>query len=265
MLAISHHENQCFAFKSLSYCHCINCHFYITAPLLVLPVMAPVPKPEPVNLLHPIQHNWDKISPTLSTYNQVLGGLGTIFSFASAIALIVSHDFRFPKWPFTQDRWYPKPDVDKTEAESKDEVTEEQIIEDELAEVAAGLAKRSVHARELKWVDRELVSDDLQRRKLLRSADLLTTGDELDEFLQEIEQEVEEIAETIKETTAEIYNDVKPGLGEIVDGAREVGDRIVDDLADLFNQNKNATKGTNGTQKGEVARSTMKTRRAFRY
>ena len=121
--------------------------------------MAPVAEPEPVNLLHPVQDNWDKINPALNTYNKVLGGLGTVFSFAAAIALIVNHDFRFPKWPFTAERWNPKPDVDKDAAEKADEVTEEQIIEDELAEVAAGLAKRALQERPLRWVDDVLVAD----------------------------------------------------------------------------------------------------------
>jgi hypothetical protein len=121
-----------------------------------VPDPSPEPKPEPVNLLHPVQHNWDKISPALRTYNEVIGGAGTIFAFASAIALIVSHKFRPPKWPFTPDRWNPKPDIAKDEDEKEEEVTEEQIVEDELAEVAAaGIAKRSPRARELKWIDEE--------------------------------------------------------------------------------------------------------------
>lgn len=83
----------------------------------------------------------------------VLDGLGTIFGFVSAIALIVSHDFRFPKWPFTADRWSPKPSEVK-EKEDKDakekEITEEQLIEDELAEAVGRLNRRSLE------VDRDI-------------------------------------------------------------------------------------------------------------
>jgi len=75
----------------------------------------------------------------------VLGGLSTIFGFASAIALIVSHDFRLPKWPFTRERWNPKPAEvkEKEKAAEEDAIPEEQPIQDELVEAVRRLIKRS--------------------------------------------------------------------------------------------------------------------------
>ena len=132
------------------------------------PVPDPSPNPKPINVLEPVQHNWDKIDPWLGRYNQVLGGLGTVFGFASAIALIASHGFKPPKWPFTSERWNPKPNVEKDEEEKAEEVTEEDLVEDELADVAAaGLAKRELHQRELNF-EHDFVSDDyfyLEKRK----------------------------------------------------------------------------------------------------
>jgi hypothetical protein len=109
--------------------------------------MAPVPAPKPWNPLAPIQNNWDKIGPVHSAYGQILGGLGTIFGVAAAIAVIVEHGGKFPKWPFTRARWNPKPKVDGGEGE----VTEDQIVEDELAEVVGAVGKRSLHENELQW------------------------------------------------------------------------------------------------------------------
>jgi len=75
----------------------------------------------------------------------ILRGLSTIFSFVSAIALIASHGFRLPKWPFTQERWNPKPTELKAKAEKaaeEDGGTEEQPVQDELAEAVGRLNKR---------------------------------------------------------------------------------------------------------------------------
>lgn len=75
----------------------------------------------------------------------VLGGLGTIFGFASTIALIVSHNFKLPKWPFTMERWNPKPTEVKEQEEKDKEVSKETLIEDELALAAGGaMIKRSI-------------------------------------------------------------------------------------------------------------------------
>ena len=134
------------------------------------PTPNPYPAPEPLNPIGPIQDHWDTINPWLGRYNKVLGGLGTVFSFASAIALIASHKFQPPKWPFTSERWNPKPNVDG--AEKEEEVTEEQIIEDELAEVAAGAAvvgKRGVAEADLDWIDLDFLSQvdlSLEKRNL---------------------------------------------------------------------------------------------------
>ena len=87
----------------------------------------------------------------------VIGGLGTIFALASTFALIVEHKGRLPKWPFTSERWNPKPTVD---SKKKAEVSEEDIVEDELAEVVGALGKRSFLEDDgLDWVNDDLRND----------------------------------------------------------------------------------------------------------
>src|ERR1700734_3407615 len=111
--------------------------------------MAPLPVPEPFNPIAPIQNNWDKISPYNKGYLAILGGIGTVFGFATAISLIVEHQGKPPKWPFTRDRWNPKPTID---GDKKEEVSEEQIVDDELAEVVGVLDKRSLFEEDvLEW------------------------------------------------------------------------------------------------------------------
>jgi hypothetical protein len=118
--------------------------------------MAPVPAFKP---LKPLQDNWDKVKPWHDRYMGVLGGLGTIFGFATAIALVVEHKFKLPKWPFKKDRWNPKPTAEKKQEEKdKEEVTEEQIMEDELAEVVGALGKREFMDDTLDWLDEDTVS-----------------------------------------------------------------------------------------------------------
>jgi hypothetical protein len=107
--------------------------------------MAPIPAVW--NPVAPIQNNWDNIKPWHEGYGAVLGGLGTIFAAASAIALIVDHKGKPPKWPFTRDNWNPKHTLDG----GKEEVTEDQILDDELAEVVETLGKRSLQTEELEW------------------------------------------------------------------------------------------------------------------
>ena len=120
--------------------------------------MAPVPDPAVWNPIAPIQNNWNKIEPWQKGYMAVLGGLGTIFAFASTIALIAEHRWRLPKWPFTAARWNPKPTVDK----DKDEVTDEQIVDDELAEVVGALNKRNLNEEdELEWFNEDLYHESL--------------------------------------------------------------------------------------------------------
>ena len=70
-------------------------------------------------------------------YSMVLGGLTTVMGFAGVVALLVEKGFKLPKWPFTKERWNPKPNVDNDE--EMEEVTEEDILDDELAQVAGGL------------------------------------------------------------------------------------------------------------------------------
>lgn len=90
----------------------------------------------------------------------VLGGLGTIFGFATAVALIVEHKFKPPKNPFKKERWNPKPTAEKKQEEKeKEEVTEEQIMEDELAEVVGALGKREFMEDDLDWYGDGFVSE----------------------------------------------------------------------------------------------------------
>src|SRR6202021_720864 len=112
--------------------------------------MSPIPTTN-LNPLSPLQNNWDKITPWVNGYNKILGGLGTIFGFASAIALIASHKFHPPKWPFKGSHWHPKPDILGSDDWRQQEIDEEIILEDELAEVAAGLRKRDII--NLDWTD----------------------------------------------------------------------------------------------------------------
>lgn len=121
--------------------------------------MAPVPDPAVWNPIAPIQNNWNKIEPIQKGYMGVLGAAGVIFGFVSTIALIVEHKGQLPKWPFTSERWNPKPTVD---SKKKAEVTEEDIVEDELAEVVGVLNKRNFNFLEedkLEWFNDDLLDD----------------------------------------------------------------------------------------------------------
>jgi len=137
--------------------------------------MAPIPEPEPKfpNPLAPIQNNWDKIEPWHNAYMNILGSLGTIFAVGSVIALIAEHKWKLPKWPFTHDRWNPKPNVDD---ENPPEVTEEDLIEDELAEIAAGVGpapgaakKESRKEMERIWADGKIAEQTEQTSTLSRT------------------------------------------------------------------------------------------------
>ena len=126
--------------------------------------MAPVPDPAVWNPVAPIQNNWDKIEPWQKGYMAVLGSLGTVFAFAHTLALIVEHKWRLPKWPFTAKTWNPKPtvDKDKDKDEKNDEVTKEQIVEDELTQAVGGLNKRNMNDEdELIWFNEDLFHDSV--------------------------------------------------------------------------------------------------------
>jgi len=90
-----------------------------------------------------------------------LGALGTVFGFASTIALIVEHGGKLPRWPFTREHWQPKPSSEKKKDKKEDEVTEEDLVADELAQMAGGLKKRSLTNEDL-----ELLEEALFRRSL---------------------------------------------------------------------------------------------------
>jgi hypothetical protein len=95
---------------------------------------------------------------------EVIGDISTVFGAAAAIALIVDHGGKLPKWPFTGDRWNPKPTVDKKE----DEVSEDQLVEDELAEVVGSLGKRSLDEKELEWFNDDVLNDAIEFGKLFK-------------------------------------------------------------------------------------------------
>jgi hypothetical protein len=119
--------------------------------------MAPLPVPAPWNPIAPIQNNWDKIAPWNNGYLAILGGISTIFGFATAISLIVEHKGKPPKWPFTRERWNPKPTID---GNKKEEVSDEQIVDDELAEAVGALGKRSfLQEHVLEWYPIDLVDN----------------------------------------------------------------------------------------------------------
>ena len=119
--------------------------------------MAPLPEPAIWNPIAPIQNNWASIEPWHKGYMATLGALGTIFGLGATVALIVEHKGRLPKWPFTSERWNPKPTVDD---KKKPEVSEEDIIEDELAEAVGALTKRSILEDDrLEWYKDDVLDD----------------------------------------------------------------------------------------------------------
>ena len=61
----------------------------------------------------------------------MLSGLSTNYGFATVIALIASHNFNPPRWPFTREIWNPKPMELKQQMDRDKEVTQEDIIESE--------------------------------------------------------------------------------------------------------------------------------------
>ena len=97
-----------------------------------------------------------------------LGALGTIFGFASTIALIVAHDGKPPRWPFAKKYWNPKPTSEKKEEDKKDDITEEDLVADELAQIAGALTKRSLTEEDLEWQDESLFHESLFKRDGIR-------------------------------------------------------------------------------------------------
>lgn len=133
--------------------------------------MTPVPgKFQP---LKPIQDNWESIKPWQDGYMNILSGLGTVFGFAAAVALVVSHKFKLPKWPFKKDRWNPKPTAEKkAEEKAKEEVSDDQIMEDELAGVVGALGKREFLVDGEDWLAEDIVSEPIA--SLSKRAGMLT-------------------------------------------------------------------------------------------
>jgi hypothetical protein len=117
--------------------------------------MAPVASPAVWNPIAPIQNNWGTIEPIIQGYTTILGGLGTIFALGATLALIAEHKGKLPKWPFTAERWNPKPTVD---SDKKQEISEDDIVEDELAQAAGTLNKRSLNEDDLEWFNDEILN-----------------------------------------------------------------------------------------------------------
>jgi hypothetical protein len=95
------------------------------------------PTPAVWNPLSGVGDWYARIEVPDMVYSMILGGLSTVMGFAGVVALLVEKGFKLPKWPFTKERWNPKPNVDKDK--KTEEVTEEDILDDELALVAGGL------------------------------------------------------------------------------------------------------------------------------
>jgi hypothetical protein len=215
--------------------------------------MAPVPVPEAWNPIAPIQKNWDKIEPFHKGYGEVLGGLGTIFGAAAAIALIAEHG-GFPKWPFTRARWNPKPKIDGAE----DEVSEDQIVEDELAEIVGTLGKRSLDEDHLDWYDDDLLfeSTSLAKRDGLNIKYTANIG---------TDEEDEKVADSIKHGIDVVEQEV----GDIVDTAVGVGTEIIDDIKKIFGGDggpkSNETENADTFAKGNASVETTARRLVVRF
>jgi hypothetical protein len=100
----------------------------------------------------------------------------------------------------------------------------------------------------------------------------LTIGGDLDDILNDLEQGIGEIGETLKNATKdavekgkEIYEDAKPGIDEIVEGAQKAGERVWDDVTDLFDHHKNKTVDESASQKNESVAQREKIKRAFTF
>lgn len=101
----------------------------------------------------PIEDNWDKIADVQGKYSDLLGGIGLFFGFGASVALIVEPNFKLPKWPFTKERWFPKPtEVKDEERKETEEVTEEDLIEADLAEVAGAAGALKRRNLEFEWM-----------------------------------------------------------------------------------------------------------------
>lgn len=214
--------------------------------------MAPVPVAEAWNPITPIQKNWDKIEPWHKGYGEVLGGLGTVFGAAAAIALIVEHG-GLPKWPFTRSRWNPKPKIDGGE----DEVSEDQIVEDELAEIVGTLGKRSLDEDHLDWYD-----DDL-----FGSMGLVKRNGLIIDYIAKIgaHDDDNKVTDSIKHGIDVVEQEVD----DIVDAAVGVGAEIIDDIKKIFGGDKgsksNETENADTSAKGNTSVETTARHRVVRF
>jgi len=73
-----------------------------------------------------------------------LGRLCTIYGFATSIALIVSHSFKLPSWPFGRKNWNPKRTELEQQEDKEVEATEENITKEDSTVAAGGVKRRYV-------------------------------------------------------------------------------------------------------------------------
>ena len=86
-----------------------------------------------INILAPIQGNWDKIEPIKNGYMSFLTALSTIFAAAATVAMIIRHN-GVPQNPFTKEKWNPEPaDKLKDDWEGPDRLGPEMTEEEALA------------------------------------------------------------------------------------------------------------------------------------
>jgi hypothetical protein len=201
--------------------------------------MAPVP--ELWNPFKGIQQQWAIHGPTELYYRLALGALSTIFGMAGVVGLVMSHGWKPPRWPFTKERWNPKPDVDDEEDEEakkeKDKITEDEILADELAQVAGGLAKRELDFETLLDEDLELLSK--------RDGIILSRFQLIFVVLEDFEHDPKGFVDNAKNKTNEIVEHGKSGIeeieeefGKIVEAAEKVGTEIWDDVKGIIDGGK---------------------------
>ena len=227
--------------------------------------------------LSPIQDNWKSIAPAHKGYMSILGALGTIFGFASTIALIVEHSGKLPRWPFTRERWNPKPSSEKKKDKDKDkedEVSEEDLVADELAEIAGGL-KRSLIDADLELLEHALFHDNSMAEFVKRDSNSSTSCDINGVVIDDVEKDPKGFVDKVKNKTSDAVEHGKTGLEEIgeefkdiVETAEEVGKEIWEDVKEIFGQGDQDATKDNRTEKvisPETKVNTSATRRTRRH
>jgi hypothetical protein len=237
--------------------------YFALLVLLAFSVMAPVPEFQP---LKPIQDNWESIKPWQEGYMTVLNGLGTVFGFAAAVALVVGHKFQLPKWPFNKERWNPKPTAEKKEEEkAKEEVSEDQIMEDELAEVVGALGKREFLLSE-EWYDADIVGE---RTAHLSKRDGILPPIWPNILDNDFSQRAGNGTEKIIEDGKSGFDKIKEEFGDLVETAEEVGKDIWNDIKGIWehddkeSDNQNGANATESTASGNATNTRESSSRRF--